>query len=141
MILREPVSRRLGNSMFSIFAIHLCAGNNLVHRAIKTNTVRQYLKAASRFIVAARFSEIDFRYADATLHCDITSVLAAHRRWGQIPNRREPFTPKMLLKLERANREANSHFWAKDSALADWFAVRLFTGIRLSEWAQDSSAP
>jgi hypothetical protein len=60
------------------------------------------------------------------------------KRWEDMPNRREPYTPEMLTWHKAATTPSKAHPLSKDAALADWCQVGLLSGLRLSEWAQDS---
>ena len=54
-----------------------------------------------------------------------------------MPNRREPFTVKMVLHIHK--RCMNKHLDSLESILYDWNVLGIFYGFYLSEWAQNAS--
>ena len=84
----------------------------------------------------APFSWLDPRIDIAHGQTDkrITTVLAEVRRWEKMPNRREPLTTDMIT-YQQLQREDNKPH-SEAAALYDWEVVGIYTGNRLSEWAQ-----
>jgi hypothetical protein len=70
-----------------------------------------------------------------TLHPLIQGILSEVTRFENIPDKREPHTLPMQHWLRaRATAVRDDEL---DSALADWGALGLVLGPRLSEWAQE----
>ena len=64
----------------------------------------------------------------------LNKVLAEHRRWESMPNRREPVTKSMLnWMLHQSNHHDND---TQIPALTDWALLALFFGFRLSKFLQ-----
>ena len=127
------------------YAVYLSMGNTIKAISISTLTLKRYLSAAGDFVgVNTRF--------DHTAQKDNTSktkrprgevselirnVIREHHRWEKMPNRREPITTKMIdFWVKRAEKADPDSFTA---AMADWMILGIATGMRKSEWAQDTS--
>jgi hypothetical protein len=67
----------------------------------------------------------------------INDILLETRRWESVADHREPLTWEMVEYQQDVG--AKSTFLSLDAALANWFVVGMYTGFRLSEWAQPSS--
>jgi hypothetical protein len=119
--------------------MHLATGESLTHKQIKASTINDYLFTVAKFL--GRFSDRDVRKPDqvspALAPC-IKAVLTELKRWENMPNRREPFTPEMWAYIQDTLRPTAT----EDSLVAactDWFTCGLFAGLRLGEWAQDEA--
>ena len=66
------------------------------------------------------------------------SIYKELEHWETVPNRREPHTLEMLHDHQAQVACEGSHQDSLLAALADWFKVGLFAGLRKSEWAQDA---
>ena len=64
----------------------------------------------------------------------LTKVLAEHKRWETMPNRREPFTKSMLLWV--LSQAKGQPFLSLAASIADWCLLALYFGFRLSEFLQ-----
>jgi len=121
------------------YTTHLCTGETICNRAIKSGTINGYLDAASSFI--ASFTGSDPRYwpGEKSKAKEITTILAEYKRWEKMPDRREPYTIELQRAFDKSieDKVHNPEFYLTlESALNDWFGVGLSTGQRLSEWAQ-----
>jgi len=111
---------------------------------ISTTTLKKYLKAAGEIIgVRTNFDHtvIDAAPAHHKKKSEVSemirSVVKEHHRWEKMPNRREPITTKMVeFWIDRAKSADPDSFV---SAMADWMIIGIKTGMRKSEWAQDTS--
>jgi hypothetical protein len=138
----EVSDLRRAHLQLAMYAIHLGSGSTLYCRRIKTATVKKYILNIASFI--SIFTNRDPRKSNATdsrLSPVITSVFDELQRWEDVPNRREPFTIEMLHEVHRLIILEQSHPDSLIVALADWFLCGLFTGFRLSEYAQDTMHP
>jgi hypothetical protein len=126
--------------LFALWAADLAAGETLICRSIKAATIGKYLADAGKFI--AGFTGEDPRFksrSDPQLHPLIKGVLAEVTRFEHIPNKREPHTPAMQqwLHHEALQRPPDD----LGAAMADWGAVGLVLGPRISEWGQEDGTP
>jgi hypothetical protein len=125
--------------IFAMWAADLAAGETLICRSIKADTIAKYLADAGKFI--AGFTGEDPRFksrSDLQLHPLIKGVIAEVTRYEQVPDKREPHTPAMQqwLTAEAQQRGPDE----LPSAMADWCAVGLVLGPRISEWGQEDGA-
>ena len=131
-----PHRRRI--YQFAQYAAHLCTGETIACRAIRTDTIDAYLQAAASFLKLRTGIDPRFELGDTKKAEPIRVVLEEYRRWEEKPNRREPWT----VQMQRAFDKANAEIVAEDKddtlplAMADWFALGLSTGFRRTEWAQ-----
>jgi hypothetical protein len=137
-ILLESASLERCNYQMALYAMHLATGSNLRHRTIKASTINDYLASVAKFL--SRFSDRDVRKTLDSFNIApcIKGVLNEVKRWEDMPQRREPFTPEMWNHIHTQHCQTTSN----DSLLAacnDWFACGIFAGLRLSEWAQDDA--
>ena len=130
-----PIARC--NMQLAAFAVYLAQGETLALRSIKAATMKQYITAASKFCGAFNKTAVDFRKSDplASALCPaLANIFTEVARWEKMPDRREPFTIPMWSYLRDLSIPLS--FFSKDVAIVDWFAICLFGGFRLSEWAQ-----
>ena len=129
-----PVTTR--NALLVCYTIRLCTGSNLKSKTIKVKTVRRYLGAVSKYFKAQGHPDPQ---ADASGHRSsrIESILRECLRWESITDKREPLTWEMVSYQQAKARQM--HPDSLDAILADWFLVGMYTGFRLSEWAQPAS--
>jgi len=126
-----------GQWQLAMYAVHLSAGNSIYCKSIKVATIEQYLLAAASFI--AQFTGIDCRKdnsADSHTGHILAPVLRDLKKYESVPNRREPYDPRMhsLARRVAARFPTNSLV----VALTDGFEQSYVAGSRLSEWAQPS---
>ena len=122
----------------ALYASHLCTGNTIQGKAIRTDTVKDYLRDVATFIYCQ--IDVDPRYEAGKNHLapPIQKVISEYQRFEKIPNRREPWTVEMQLFLDEMV-SALTYDGAEDSmdaAVADFTAFGLSAGIRRSEWVQ-----
>lgn len=138
-LLMQPMSLERANLQLAIYAAHLGNGNTLWHRQIKCATIKHYVNAAASFACLFGTHPRDPRrqtIAEAAVCPPLQAVYKELSRWEDIPNRREPFTTDMLADLQRFAAGSDQDSLAH--VMADWAEIGLFTGHRLSEWAQPS---
>jgi hypothetical protein len=123
----------------ALYTVHLATGNSVPCRSIEAATITKYLLSIAKF--CARSNPRDPRKLEQTnkaLAPEIQRVINEVQRWENIPDRREPFTLKMLRYLIEL-RTSQPHIHDHDSPLAamiDRASAGLYDGFRLSEWAQ-----
>ncbi|KAL3921097.1 MAG: hypothetical protein SGILL_002930 [Bacillariaceae sp.] len=126
---------------FVLFATHLMSGSNFFNKRVTSQTIKGYLLAAASMVALA--SGFDPRKSDPTstsLFPILANLLAEYEKWEALPNRAEPFTVQMQEVLDS---EIASHDHGPDSiqqATADWTALGLRVGYRISEYAQTEDA-
>ena len=140
--------RERANWQLSLYAVYLAAGNNLLCKSLKSGTIATYLLNVASLAVAAHPKGRDPRKihdTDTSFAPCIARVLKEIKRWEQMPNRQEPFTPKMqrylFNKVAAARASPSLLVDHLEEALSDWFDLGgCYAGFRLSEWAQPSSS-
>ena len=116
------------------YAVVLCNDETLRNERIRSGTVNEYLKAATR-LSAPRAKLDPTKNAFGQKSAFIKVNLDEHKRWEKIPNRREPTTPNMVY--EFASTIQSEHLDSKNRALYDLLVVALYLGPRKSEWCRD----
>ncbi|KAG7339164.1 hypothetical protein IV203_020107 [Nitzschia inconspicua] len=124
------------NYLFACYAAHLGSGHTLSRRAIRSDTIRNYLLAAATLVQLFHPHNLDPRKEKGiqSLCPAIDKVLKEMKRWENIPDRREPYTVAMQVLF--CSKVSASEPNCKLSALCDWFSVMLHAGGRRCEWAQ-----
>lgn len=137
----SDVAPRLRLLMLVLYTQHLATGQTLTSRVLKSSTVKTYIANINGLLAICAPSERDFRKTHATdksLDPMLESIFTEMARFESIPNKREPFTLEMLECLDDWSKQAQPD--SLFPALADWFLVGLYGGLRLSEWAQPDHA-
>jgi len=149
-LLSNVKSFREANMIFAMYTIDLAMGHTLLCMSIKSETIKIYIKVAADHISESRrraltglpnesFQWIDPRLDITTgkLSKRITSITDEVRRWEKIANRREPVTTRMItygaLKCDPLKP------FCIDNVMYDWTVIGIYTGVRLTEWAQPKS--
>ena len=117
--------------MLALYAADLANNNTILCRAIKSNTIKQYLRAAASFSIAAQRldPQLDI-YGKRSFW--INKVLQEVKRWESMPDRREPVTVEMIeYMLTHKTSDVDGLY----NALTDWNIVGQYVGQRLGEWA------
>jgi hypothetical protein len=137
----DEVELRRGQLQLAMYAQHLATGSTLFCRQIQAKTIKLYIKNVASALALFGPCPRDFRKDNPTDQgfCPLlNAVYKELERWEQMPNRREPFTVEMLNELEAQIAAGQDSFLSRKAALADWFLIGLFTGNRLTEWAQEA---
>lgn len=132
-----PEMRTRGQLQLSLYALHLSSGHNIYCGRIKSNTVEQYVFAASLFLSQA--TGVDMRKdldSDTKMGHILSPVYRELRRFESIPDRREPYDTKMHTLARKVGK--SSPPLGVIASLTDWFEQGLLAGYRLSEFAQPS---
>jgi len=130
-----PIARC--NLQLALYAAHLGAGCSIWCKQIKLATIQKYINAVASFVGLFGTHPRDPRKAnpaDGSFAKPLAAVYQELGRYEKVANRREPFTLEMLHHQQAAATDAP--FLSLTSAIADWSECGLFTGHRLSEWAQ-----
>ena len=117
--------------IYACYAAHLTMGNTILSTAIKTVTIKAYLKAAG----AQTVHYITEKGKIKTFPEDVKAVLAEYDRWMSVPNRREPLTKAICKNIIALKKRFGAD--SKEAALADWIILGFYAGFRKSEWTQD----
>jgi len=124
-----------GQYQFAMYAIFLSCGNSIYCKRIKAATIEQYVLAAASFI--ALFSGTDYRKdhpSDNQMGYILSPIFRDLKKFETIPNRREPYEPRMhLLARQLASRFPSDSLV---SSLVDCLEEAYCAGFRLSEFAQ-----
>ena len=102
------------------YAQALSLGHTLLCKTIRSSTIVAYLSAVSAFFAS---HPAGLRDPTAVPHgrgrpALLAKVIAEHRRWESMPNRRETVTKAMLYWIQNEARASSPHSCL--SALADW---------------------
>jgi hypothetical protein len=103
---------------------------------VKAATIEKNLLSISQFL--GRFSDRDLcreSAADASLAPCIKAVTHKLKRWENMPNCWEPFTPEMWHHLSTTLCPVTTSD-SIEAACPNWFGMGLFGGFRLAKWAQ-----
>jgi hypothetical protein len=141
---RTEHNKRRGTIQLALYALHLFSGNSLVYKTPALKTIKDYIHNVASFLALFNDECWDFRYDTAhtkTFSPYLKAVYDEIARWAKQPNRREQFTTEMLdeLRLNVTNNCTDPD--SLDAALLDWFQFGLCSGVRRSEFCQDSSHP
>ena len=121
----------------AMWAVHLSMGNSIYHRTIRLSTIEDYLRAVARKTATHHRHKRDPRKLNPTdggFGPNVKSVLKELKRWEDVPNRREAFSPDMLD--EALKRASFADRDSLDDILADWYACGIYAGLRCGECAQ-----
>lgn len=133
---RIPLRRR--NLQMAIYARFLADGNSIHCQSMKLATIQKYVQTTAQFLSLFDPRGQDPRCTeDGKLCPELTSIYKELNRWESIPDRREPFTIDMLVYIESIAKNSNPD--SIQAAMADWSCIGLFTGMRLTEWAQHAN--
>eukprot|EP00978_Attheya_sp_CCMP212_P031312 scaffold117898_cov24-Attheya_sp.AAC.1 len=120
------------NYVLACYASSLIHGETILARAIKTDTIKQYLYAAASFSLARQCLDPRLNFYGKESH-HLSKILGAHKHWEAMPDRREPVTELMIQHMQKINPGDDT----LDSALYDWNVLGKYYGYRRAEWAQD----
>jgi len=119
----------------SCYLIHLSLGNTLLCRSIKVDTIEEYLNSAIKYYTSQGRPNPTWDGSGRRASI-VSDILVEARRWESIASRREPLTWTMVTFQQRLAASLPST--SLDAAMADWMVLGMYTGFRLSEWAQPS---
>ena len=119
------------------YTANLAAGETLLCKTIRSDTILRYLSAAAELSVPAKMMNPCLNIMGNQSNY-ISDIIHELKRWESMPNRREPITKEMVKYiidkgkgLQKTNPD-NIY-----SALGDWLVLGEQTGYRRKEWAQD----
>ena len=128
-------TRLRGQHQLAAYAIHLSLGHTIYCRSIKGSTIEQHVMAVALFLMY--FSGHDYRKdrPGDTKHGSILGpVLKELKRFDELPNKKEPYTP--LMHSAARQFAAGLDPVLGIPALVDGCEIGYCAGHRLSEWAQ-----
>jgi hypothetical protein len=126
---------------FTAFCEYLCAGGTYHFSRVLSATISRYLLAAASLVSSVTGK--DPRKDDATDKGngrDIAALLAGYKRWESMPNRWEPWTPELQRNLDDYITKLPTDKFSLLEVVSDFTATGLYTGCRVSEYAQSSGA-
>ena len=114
----------------------LATGHTIQYKSIKSDTMKQYLIAASGLIQLFDIVERDARkvIGDTQICRTVAKVILAVIRFEDVPARQEPYPTAMPRRYVEC-----SHFHHRDSShasLTNWFGVAIQRGNRRYKWCQ-----
>ncbi len=129
-------SKENKNIVMASFAAHLAMGNTILCKAIRSKTIEQYLLAVISLYRTHGYENpmLDSSTKRSSL---INDIILEQKRWEEKPNRREPLTWPMIEYIQKSNTRNSTHKSSLQNAILDWFIIGMYTGQRLSEWAQE----
>jgi len=135
----EHCTQRRRNWQFGLYAAHLCSGETIQLKAIRSNMVEQYLRDAAIFIKLRAKVDPRFNIDGKTMADPIKDVLKEYKCWEKVPDRCELWTVEMQKALDEANASIAADDHKENTielAIANWTTLSLSTGIHQSEWVQ-----
>jgi len=118
--------------IYACFTLDLTLVHTFWFRAIRTSTIKLYLKAAS---CPMRMQTISYSRLPSFPPL-VKDILDEYKKWEVVPNRREPFTLDMLIHFQKLANIAHPDSY--DAALFDWLLIGIFAGFWKTEWMQDT---
>ena len=121
---------------FACYVASLVKNETLLCKAIKADTMRDYIKVGAEYCTRRQLN--DPRFTENGESCrDQQRLYKEHRRWEKMPRRREPVTSEMLdWMMEQEDPNGPDGLV---SALKNWSVINSYAGNRLGEWAQEYS--
>jgi hypothetical protein len=136
--------------LMAMYTVHLGMGHTLLARSIKSATIRRYVLEAGGSILERRqahqlqFPQVQLawfhpcrNHGEQRIAPQIQVCLDEITRWENIPNRREPLTIDMIYHQHSKCSSATPH--SVEQVMYDFEVIGIYSGIRLSEWAQYDS--
>jgi hypothetical protein len=111
----------------------------------RSNTLSQYANAAFSFlrkIIPSDFDIYEMKGSKRVLVPFIGEQIARRRKWQPINPKREPYTHEMLAtfysQVQANEKISPHHFLLRHSLIFDTQCLGIFTGSRVSEYAQSN---
>ena len=132
-------------SVLGAFIYALQKGDNKKHLLnVCAQTQTNYLSSAHRFIETLQGQHVDILDPHSTgknkrYHPCLGQQIADCRSWTQPKQKKEPYTMDMFVALVaafQAHSDPIRCFLGKDYAVYDWARLGIFTGFRVTEYAQ-----
>ena len=125
------------NIIMACYTANLAAGETLLCKTIKSDTVLRYLSAAAELSVPAKMMNPCLNIMGNQSNY-ISDIIHELKRWESMPNRREPITKEIIKYiLDKGKGLQKTNPDNIYSALGDWLVLGEQTGYRRKEWAQD----
>lgn len=128
-------SREYCNYIFQCYLQSLCQNETIKHKVVKTECIKQDIKAAKTFSAATNIQ-------DPTITPQGESdkifklILDEHKKWDEVMNKREPVSEEMFAYII-SSQGTNST--SKSCAVADWLTIGRQAGLRISEYGQEEA--
>jgi hypothetical protein len=146
LFIHQSLEEAIG--IMAAYAVFLALGHTLLFMTIKSATISKYVNGAGTLVKDGRLA-----YEQRNPHCkfswytpcrkhgetkmppEIHAIIKEVERWERMPNRREPLTTDIIHYQQLQCNESQPH--ALEQAMFDWLVVGIYSGNRLSEWAQE----
>ena len=143
------LSAHEASRIFAAYAIYLALGHTLHYKTIMSATIRSYLCLAATYVAngCKRFQASHPHQPLAWLHPlhdpyeasyhwyrQITIVCDEVAWWEKLPDLKEPVTVAMVEDL--CHQQDPLAPFGTATIIYDWTVIGMYTGHRLSEWAQ-----
>jgi len=119
-----PLATR--NFILATYVASLCSGETLLGIHIRSRTLRNYIKDISSLF---RLRKVPYKNGFITDYVKI--MLAAAKRYEEVPKRRYMITDEMRLHLSRRAQAAGRD--SIEAVVFDWVSLGCYTGFRRSE--------
>lgn len=135
---KMPIEKQ--NWIMACYTAALCSNETIKGILIKTETIENYLKAASTFSEHVRDENSShwnpIKTFDNNKYQPIKSMLDEHQLWESEMNKRKEVSEEMYNFLQK---QRNTDICSLQNAIADLAAVARQAGLRLSEYAQSAT--
>lgn len=118
--------------VIAILIMSLIQGETLHCRMIRTDTMKDYLRAFEKLFVAR---QLDVPTKEVTISYANTAI-RVFERWQKLPKRREPLSDEMCADLFQKGMD--DHPDGRHAVVADFVLLGRYLAFRLSEFAQES---
>ena len=137
----EGADPKRGQLQLAMYALHLASGCSINAHKLKLATIKVYIRAVAIFL--GMFCGRDLRFdnpGDTSFGHLLQPVFKDLEKYETVPNRREPYTIAMQLRVEAMSTSlAMVQPFCLCVMLVKWFGLNLMAGCRIAEWAQPSS--
>jgi hypothetical protein len=133
------VQQRQRIIQFLAFAQYLCLGGSYYFRRVQSATIERYLLHSATLVSSVTgYDPRKEKPTDRGLAPPIAALLTDYKRWEKVPNRKEPWTPELQRNLDDFVQAQTPEEFSLLQVLSDFTATGLYTGCRVSEYAQTS---
>jgi hypothetical protein len=132
--------------LLGAYLLDVKRGKNLSGAHLTGQSLRNYIRAATDCLSILSGSRLDISDLDSVsqkkvyLHPYLHELISQRSAWTKPAARKEPYTYRMLATqhrfLQKSPGDPMTTFLTKEYAVWDWLRLGVFTGSRLSEYAQ-----
>lgn len=113
----------------------LCQNETIKARVVKTDCIKQYIKAAKTFCTALNIQDPNIT-AQGEYDPIFKLLLDEHKQWDAVMNKREPVSEEMF---EYITRNQEGPLTSLSRTTADWLTIGRQAGLRISEYGQEEA--